>query len=384
MRESIHRLCDALNARIDSAFTTIGFAKLCLLLVLSAVALAIFFSNTFFFILTGSAPHYTNIVAALSAFVTGFPIIIIFLSAYWRSNQSRYAIHERAQMLDEHNAALARAEESLRQANETLEARVRERTADLNRARLEAEEASAAKSQFLANMSHELRTPLNAIIGFSDMLIQRRAIFGDMSVGRVDEYSETINNAGQHLLSLVNDLLDLARIECGQSDLSPEQLCVETLTYEAASFLRHQATLRKQTIKTDIAAPSHCFEGDARAMHQILVNLLSNALKFSPEGSVVELGVSADSSGTTFTITDWGIGMSVQESNAALMPFSRLSEAHIAAGESIGLGLSITDALVTMHGGTLSFESEKGVGTTARVHIPTELGKAADPAVLVA
>jgi signal transduction histidine kinase len=343
-----------------------------------AVLMAVVLSNILHRWMIGVPPPGLIIIAVITTILVSTPLIAHFLHTIRFLDKVKREFCDQAQMLDQRNTELAQARDALTEINETLECRIRGRTADLEHARRIAEEANAAKSQFLANMSHELRTPLNAIIGFSDTLVQRKAIFPDCSEARTDEYAGAIRGSGQLLLSLVNDLLDLARIECGELDIVPERLDIDATIDGALLVVVPQAEKRAQTIITDTdGLPSRFFEADARAMQQILVNLLSNALKFSPEGSDVTLDVIGNADGTTFIVTDRGIGMTPEEAQAALHPFSRFSEAHIASGESIGLGLSIVNAFCTLHGGSLTFDSNKGEGTIARVHIPNSLGRAA-------
>ncbi len=326
------------------------------------------------------APAHINMMSALTAMIVAAPLVIHSIRAIGRLKRSKGAFREQATLLDQRNAELATVEARLREINGSLESRVQARTAALEKARRVAEEANAAKSDFLANMSHELRTPLNAILGFSDVLRQRRALFGKVSEEKVDDYAESIHGAGTILLSLVDDLLDLARIEAGRVDIVPERLNIKRLLGDVMLPLNPKAQTRGQTIETVIDCNSRYIEADARAIRQILINLLSNALKFSSDGSVVRLTVSDVDGGTRFDVTDTGIGMTEEEAQSALKPFSRLSEAHIAAGESIGLGLSIVTALATLHGGSFTLESVKDQGTRASVHIPVSIGRAAQTA----
>lgn len=368
------------NNPLDSAVKVLGrmrYHRLCVVMMLTAVLQAVLYSHVLYRVIHDAVPTHMAQIAFLTTVLVAGPLVLHSITTIRRLDHARHEARSQAAILDQRNAELAEARDALADINDTLESRVHERTTALELARNEAEEASAAKSQFLANMSHELRTPLNAIIGFSDMLIQRKALFSANPEVHTDEYALAIHGSGTHLHSLVNDLLDLARIECGEHDIKPERLDIVRVLRDSVLLLDAQARLRNQTIVTDTDdISSRYFEADARAMRQILVNLLSNALKFSPDGAEIALSVMGDRDGTTFFITDRGRGMSVEESQVALRPFSRFSEAHIASGDSIGLGLSIVNALCTLHGGTLTFISEKGEGTTVRVHIPTDIGRA--------
>jgi len=342
------------------------FAVMVVIAVFTALLFVMFFNA----LLGDTLPPTFLTNVTLTAMCVSAPLVLYSVSSIQLLKSSRRAFREQAEILDRRNADLARAQQDLCETNVTLEARVMERTESLNESRLAAEEANAAKSEFLANMSHELRTPLNAIIGFSDLLAKRREIFRDASEARTDEYAEAISSSGKHLLSLVNDLLDLSRIECGRFEISPEPLCVAALIKNVTQSLEVQAAKRGQSILVEDACGSRKFDADARAAHQILVNLLSNALKFSPEGVNVRLTVSDDDTGTTFCVADRGLGMAPADTATAVKPYSRLSEAHIASGDSIGLGLSIVDALSKLHGGMLTLDSAEGHGTVARVFFP--------------
>ena len=362
--------------RFDRALADADAGIVFLFMLTMAAVLAVFVVRGLFWLCDDAMPSHVNFIAAVSAIIVAAPLVVHSLRAIRRLKRSKEAFREQAALLDQRNAELAAAEACLRESNESLESRVRTRTAALEKARVVAEEANAAKSNFLANMSHELRTPLNAILGFSDMLRQRRDLFGEAGEARVDDYAETIHGAGGHLLALVDDLLDLARIEAGRVDIVPETLGIERLLRDAMLPLAPQAEARGQRIEMQIDCASQYVVADARAIRQILINLMSNALKFSPEGSVVRVTVVDDAGGVSFKVTDTGMGMTADEALAAVKPFSRLSEAHIATGQSIGLGLSIVTALAALHEGSFALESVKGEGTTAILHLPVAAGRA--------
>jgi len=332
------------------------------LIVLAAVE-AIFVGNGLDATLPASVPFRFSVMAFLTALIVGMPMVLFTLDALSRLERSKRASRHQATLLDDRNIALARAKGDLQI-----------RAAALDDARIRAEMANAAKSDFLANMSHELRTPLNAILGFSEMTARQDVLFGGFCPDRTRDYAEAVHTSGKHLLSLVDDLLDLARIEAGKVDLVLERVSVETLLKDVTASLAPQASKRDQIIEIDIGNASRTVFADPRALHQILSNLASNALKYSKPGQRIRIRVTDDSDTptTSFSVMDEGIGMTQDEAAIVIDPFTRISKAHIASGDSCGLGLSIVNALVALHGGILTLESEKGVGTTARVCLPVE------------
>jgi len=231
--------------------------------------------------------------------------------------------------------------------------------------RQEAESASAVKSMFLANASHELRTPLNAIIGFSSLLESK----GALVEAKRGEYAHLIRASGEHLLAVINDLLDVAKIEAGRFDLQESELSLPAAIDEAAGLVAVQARARR--IELEASAADLVIRADAKALRQILLNLLSNAVKFTPEGGAVAIAAGRDAAGAiVIRVADTGIGIPADALRRLFAPFAR---AHRDSGhdvEGTGLGLSITRGLVTLHGGTIVLESEPGHGTVATVMLP--------------
>lgn len=244
----------------------------------------------------------------------------------------------------------------------------REKTTQLTEARDQATAANRAKSEFLANMSHELRTPLNAIIGFSEAL--ETELFGPIGSPRYREYAEDIHNGGIHLLQLINDILDLSKIEAGRFDLYEEQVNISDLLDTSCRLVRQRAEAAGINLSIDISDPSLHILADERALRQILINLLTNAIKFSESGGSVRLRAIQNKSGITLSVADTGIGISEDDIPKALEPFSQVDGTLTRRHEGTGLGLPLAKRLTELHGGSLTIESRKGVGTTVSLHFP--------------
>ncbi|MBT3991472.1 MAG: GAF domain-containing protein [Rhodospirillaceae bacterium] len=260
------------------------------------------------------------------------------------------------------------ADKLLRAANEQLERRVSHRTQELSIATIEAEAANTAKSEFLANMSHELRTPLNAIIGFSEVL--ELEMFGPIGNEQYAEYAKDIGGSGKHLLELINDILDVSTIEAGKLDLNFTTLNAGEVLESIFRIIRHIADHKNVVLNrfVDIELPD--FEGDERRVKQILLNLVSNAVKFSPEDSSVGIEISRQDDYLRFAISDSGIGMTPSEIETALQPFGQIDSIEARENQGTGLGLPLANALVIAHGGTFELESIKGIGTKAVFTLP--------------
>jgi len=244
-----------------------------------------------------------------------------------------------------------------------------ERNAEImHAAMLGAEAANRAKTEFLANMSHELRTPLNAIIGFSHLMSERGH---KISAGQVTAYAKDIHNAGQHLLTEVNRILDLAKIEAGRAELQEEWFDVLEAATTSVSFVRPQADSSGLTLTLNIPPSLPVLYGDRQYFKQILINLLSNAVKFTPQGGSVTLTAQVTADGwLDISVSDTGIGIAEDELWKALMPFAQVSSELSRRYEGTGLGLPLSKGFVELHGGTLSIDSEKDRGTKVTVRFP--------------
>jgi signal transduction histidine kinase len=229
------------------------------------------------------------------------------------------------------------------------------------------EVASQHKSEFLANMSHELRTPLNAIIGFSEVLQER--LFGELNEKQA-EYTDDILSSGRHLLSLINDILDLSKIEAGRMELEVTTFYLPDAIENALLLVRGRAS--RHAIKLDRVIDDRVgeFTGDERKVKQVLVNLLSNAVKFTPEGGQIKVEAGLGDSAVIVSVADTGIGIAREDQEAIFEEFRQVGSNYAQKREGTGLGLTLTRRFVEMHGGKIWVESELGKGSKFTFTLP--------------
>jgi len=231
-----------------------------------------------------------------------------------------------------------------------------------------AERANRLKSMFLATMSHELRTPLNAIIGFSELM--HNELYGPLGSQRYREYCGLIRSAGHHLLSLINDVLDMSKIEAGKLELHRQLFDIRETVHDSLNLMRERASQSGVTLAAELPPAALCIEADRRAMKQILLNLLSNAVKFTPEGGKVTVKARVDGATFTLAVQDTGIGIASDQVSRLGNPFVQIRNSAGASHEGTGLGLALVRALTEIHDGKLVIESAPGRGTTVSISIP--------------
>jgi PAS domain S-box-containing protein len=239
---------------------------------------------------------------------------------------------------------------------------------ELIRSKDAAEFANRTKTEFLANMSHELRTPLNAIIGFAEVI--KDEMFGPVGLKKYAEYAKDIHSSGRHLLDLINDILDLSKLEAGKLELHEADVSLRTVVEECQTLIRNRAQKSDVLLVTEIEPRLPKLRCDERALKQVLLNFLSNAVKFTPAGGTVTIRVRRTGDGICVAVSDTGIGMSQADIKVALAPFGQIDSKVARQHQGTGLGLPISKSLIELHGGTLSVESVPGKGTTMTAKFP--------------
>lgn len=281
-------------------------------------------------------------------------------------NGSYVWIHARGQAVwDEFGTPLRMAGSN----SDITERKTAEKT--IRAAMKEAENANRTKSEFLATMSHELRTPLNAIIGFSEII--KDEALGPVGSTKYRDYADDINESGHHLLALINDILDLSKVESGTDELHEENIEISQTAKAIKKLVVGLAQKGNVELELDVPDDIPLLYADERKVKQILLNLLSNAIKFTPGGGKVTLKIwSRAESGYVLQVIDTGIGIAFEDIPKALAPFQQIDSGLNRIHEGTGLGLPLTKSLVETHGGYLDLQSEVGVGTTVTVRFPAE------------
>jgi cell cycle sensor histidine kinase DivJ len=275
-------------------------------------------------------------------------------------------VEMRCRPLEPASQAAAAEAEVVAVMRDVTDRKLQEQALDL--ARTAAELADAAKTRFLATMSHELRTPLNAIIGFSEMIVQEDALMLDAA--RRKEYAQLINDSGQHLLSVVNGILDMSKMESGNFEISPEPFAPRAALINCCDLLALKA--RENAIDLVTRAPEDLpvMTGDPRAFRQVVLNLVSNAIKFTERGGKVTVSAAVEGSRLVLRVTDTGVGIEADDLKRLGDPFFQAGKTYQRRHEGTGLGLSIVKSLVALHGGELTVQSKIDEGTTVTVALP--------------
>ena len=241
---------------------------------------------------------------------------------------------------------------------------------ELMRTRDEAESASRAKTQFLANMSHELRTPLNAVIGFSEIL--NRELFGALGEARYRDYARLIHESGEHLLNVVNEILDMSKLEAGKFKIVKEPFDVAPLVKSCCDLMRHIAEQRSLSLIMDVTTDIPELPADKRACKQMLLNVISNAIKFTDPGGWVRVSARQSGGNVEFIVADNGIGIAEQDLPKLGNPFVQANNSYDRSYDGAGLGLSVVKGLARLHGGRLELASVLGEGTIVTISLPLD------------
>lgn len=286
--------------------------------------------------------------------------------------RNRFLRKQTQRLIDEAKERETELERVVEERTQSLQREIEERKRveeDLRNAKESAEASNAAKSRFLSNMSHELRTPLNAIIGFADVM--RHKMFGPFDCDKYREYLDDIHHAAHHLLSIINDILDISRVESGRLDLREEKFDLNEALQSVTRLVGDQARRQELSLSLDVADQLPMIYGDRRILEQAFLNLLYNAAKFTPAGGAIGVKAWVDETGElAIAVADTGIGIAEEDLGKVMQPFgqvdSKLSRKHAGTG----LGLPLSETFVKLHGGRLHIASRVGEGTTVTIRLP--------------
>ena len=324
-------------------------------------------------VLLGAIPSWTLTLLGEPRDVSGLGLSLMALIAIFILERLI-----REERVERKIAVQKRIEAQLRALNEAATAARMEAEA----ARQRAELSDRAKSEFLANMSHELRTPLNAIIGFSDLM--QIELHGPLGDPRYTEYVDDIHASGKHLLQIISDILDLSKIEAGMAELREGEVDLQTTFDEVMRIIMPRAKAAEVRVQAFPVAPGLVLQADELRLKQVLINLVANAVKFTPKGGFINLTARAQDEGALeIAVVDSGIGIAADDLARVMEPFVQVGSAFASKQPGTGLGLPLCKRMIELHGGSLTLASEPGVGTTATIILPRDrvgqaLGQDAD------
>ena len=349
----------------------IGFSSITVAANSSNVALCRMYSGTI--VLAFAA---RSLLSGDQVLVAVSVLSVPYIGFLWMFQRGQFDRVVRSIRHEQNNQRLAGA---LAEANRRLELQVKElaaskMAADASHreavlAKEAAEGATRAKSQFLANMSHELRTPLNAIIGFSEIL--KTELYGPLGHPRYGDYATDVHQSGMHLLSIINDILDMAKIEAGRTELHETETSLSDIVASAERIVSDQAKLAGLSLVNEAHDSDVLLRADQRAVKQMVLNLLANAIKFTRSGGIIHMRARIEFDGTLqLSVADTGIGIAPRDIEHVLKPFGQVHNALSRSHAGSGLGLSLVKSLIELHGGELRLESKVQVGTTASLCFP--------------
>ncbi len=291
---------------------------------------------------------------------------VILEHQVYRKNGEKIWVQETVRRVDDDRGGVKYYEGSMEDITSRKETEIQ-----LKEAKLQSDVASRAKSEFLANMSHELRTPLNSIIGFSEII--RNEVFGPIEPKAYQEYARDIHDSGKHLLSVINQILDISRIDAGERELNESLVDIPKTIHTCLGLLEGKARSAQQVILNNVPQTLPKVIAEETAIKQMVMNLLSNAIKFTPQGGRITLDAEQDRQGNIrISVTDTGKGLDDDEMARALSPFGLIDGRHGKESSGIGIGLALVNALLKLHDGRIELFSQKGIGTTATIILPKE------------
>jgi PAS domain S-box-containing protein len=305
-------------------------------------------------------------VRQLKAMKAGDSSLMLENQVYQRNGNKIWVQEIIRPVFDDHNNELLYYEGSIEDITARKEAEIQ-----LREAKMESDVANRAKSEFLANMSHELRTPLNSIIGFSEII--KNEVFGPINPRPYWDYARDIHDSGKHLLSIINQILDISRIDAGERELRDSIVDIPKVVGSCLEIISPKAKTAGLNIVEVGLDKAYSLIGEEVAIKQMLINILSNAVKFTPAGGRITVSVEPDDmAGLRLSVSDTGVGLDDSEIEKAMSPFGVLDGRANKSTSGIGLGLSLVQALMKLHGGRLEIFSQKGIGTTVTMIFPAE------------